>query len=214
MNMYLKTTSAALVLLTSAAHAELNHGTPVENICATDKVAAKVSKTYQDVAGAPLPVVSRMTGQLEVHVATSIKDAVTVAVTPELTKRIWTTIDAWGADTYTNLVFTMGGKHVLDFRHKIPTREVDLDDGWLDIYADGGAGVHGHLWLDRVSTVVATEVPGKGDHNTRAISFYGPDGKLAIGVYSSISTKEVDQAAVDGFYKTREFLASLPQACK
>lgn len=208
-------TSAAVALfLTTAAQAELNHGKKVDNICASDKVAAKIAKTYKDVVGAPLPVVSRMTGALEVHVATSLENSVTVAVTPEEVKDIWTTIDAWGPDTYTNLVFTMGGKHVLDFRHKIPTREADLDDGWLDIYADGGAGVHGHLWLERVTTVSAIEIPGTGDHNTRAINFYGPDGKLAIGVYSSITTKEVDQKAVDGFYKTREYLAKMKQACK
>lgn len=93
-------------------------------------------------------------------------------------------------------------------------RQEDLDDGWLDIYADNGDGVHGHLWLEPIRTVWAVDLPAKetGGH-TRAISFFLPDGNLAISVYATLGSKKFDPAAIAGFERTRALLETMPRLC-
>lgn len=201
--------------LTSVSEAALNKGKNID-ICAPAKVAQKVQKIYKKMPGAPLAIIGRVAGVPEVHVATGLpkENSVGILANPEIVKKVWATIDDWGKSTHVRLVFTMGGGHVLDFPHMIPITQTDLDDGWIDIYADDGNGVHGHMWLERIHSIQAVDIPGRDDVRTRTISFYGPDGKLVMGVYASITTKKFDQNAVDGFAKTRALIASLPQACK
>lgn len=206
--------SIAILFLATPSSADLNHGTTV-SACATYEQAQKVQSTYATVTGAPLAVVSRIVNLPEVLVATGVpkENRLSIHASPDISKKIWASIDGWGAQTNIRMVYTMGGGHVLDFPSKVPIAGPDLDDGWIDIYADNGDGVHGHLWLERIASIHAIDIPGADDVRTRTISFYGPDGKLVLGLYASITTKKFDQSAVDGFAKTQTLIASMPQLC-
>lgn len=213
-NRLLATVALTVYGLTSAAEGSFEK--PLEiPVCASAMTAKKVQATYQKLTGAPLAVVSRVAGVPEVQVATGLpkESRVAIKATPDIVKKLWAGIDAWGRETNVRVVFTMGGEHVLDFPSMVPTTQVDLDDGWIDIYADEGRGVHGHLWLDRIHSIHAVDIPGRDAVRTRTISFYGVDGKLIMGLYASISTKKFDPAAVDGFARTRAEIAAMPQIC-
>jgi len=211
-------TTALLALSVSLGTAPVQADFSVKKeikVCASKSVSAKVQKTYKSVVGAPLPVVSRMAKVPEVQVATGLpsENRLSILASSDIVKKLWKDIDAWGRDTMVRTVYTMGGDHVLDFPTKIPQTQADLDDGWLDIYADDGKGVHGHLWIDSIHSIHLVDIPGSDDVRTRTISFYSNDGKLLMGLYASITIKEFDQAAIDGFEKTRAFIAALPQIC-
>ena len=197
-----------------SALAELNVGEPVTN-CAGKSVAKKVAAFYAERPGAPSPIPARALGIPELHVVTALpgENRTGVKATEQLLEDLWVTIDAWGEDTRVNLVFTMGGQHVLDFPSLVPIRQEDLDDGWIDAYADRGDGVHGHLWMDRVTSVHAIDIEGTDDTRTRGVLFFAPEGDLAMGVYASVAGKAFDQNAVDGFGGTWDFLASGEQVC-
>lgn len=205
---------ALAAVLTGVANAEIHVGDPVAR-CAGKSDAKRVAEFYVERPGAPTPIPARALQIPELHVVTALPgDKRTgVEATEKLLEDLWVTIDAWGEDTRVNLVFTMGGQHVMDFRSLVPYRQEDLDDGWIDAYADRGAGVHGHLWMGRVSSVHAFDIPGKDDARTRGVMFFMPEGNLALGIYASIAGKKVDPKAVDGFKGTWEFLAAQPQVC-
>ena len=198
----------------SAAHAELNVAKPVAG-CAGKSVARKVAEFYAERPGAPTPIPARALGIPELHVVTALPDEnrTGVAASEKLLEDLWVMIDAWGEDTGVNLVFTMGGQHVMDFPSLVPIRQDDLDDGWIDAYADRGDGVHGHLWMERVASVHAFDIEGEDDQRTRGLLFFAPEGFLALGIYASIAGKEFDPNAVDGFARTWAFLENQTQAC-
>lgn len=204
----------SLLIVCSPARAELN-GWDEVGVCASARDASRVREAYEQRPGAPMPVPSRQLDLPEVQVTTGLPESNSIGVltTPEMVKEIWSSIDAWGAETEVHLVFTMGGQHVLDFPSLVPMRQEDLDDGWLDIYADNGDGVHGHLWLAPIRSVHAVDIPATGDKRTRAVNFYTPDGNLAIGVYASMGSKPFDRAAVEGFAGTWRLIESMPRAC-
>ncbi len=208
--------AAAFAGLTAhAAHANgLNIGEPIE-ACVSADVTTAVAAYYKGHPGVTLNSAAQDLNIPELNVATAAPDSRRVAakVTAEQVKDIWTSIDGWGAKTAVRLLFTMGGKQLMDFPSLVPTRQADLQDGWLDIYADDGAGVHGHLWLGRVDTVHAVDLAGSDGERTRAISFYAPEGHLIMGVYASIAGEDFDSKAVKGFERTRKAIAALPQLC-
>lgn len=197
-----------------AVHAELNEGKSVAQ-CASNTDAKRVAQFYAERPGVPSPIPARALDIPELHVVTGLpgENRTGVVANEELLENLWVTIDAWGVQTKVHLVFTMGGEHVLDFPSLVPIRQEDLDDGWIDAYADNGDGVHGHLWLKRISSVHAFDIEGKDDGRTRGVMFFAPEGFLSIGIYASIAGKEFDPKAIDGFQRTWEFLAELPQAC-
>ena len=210
----------SLVLISSSAfigqaHAELKGGDQLKP-CASNTDAKRIAKYFAGRPGAPTPKLSRDLGIPELHVVTGLpkESRVSVKSTPELVREIWSSIDAWGEQTAVHLVFTMGGAHVFDFPSLVPVRQKDINDGWLNVYANRGDGVHGHLWLDHITTVHAIDVPGSDDTRTRGVLFFLPKGDLAIGVYASNATKEFDPKAVDGFERTWELLKAKPQICK
>lgn len=200
---------------TGQAHADLNEADPVKP-CASETDAKRVAQFFAGRPGAPTPIVSRVLGIPELHVITGLpkESRSSVRSPPELVNEIWGSIDAWGEQAAVHLVFTMGGAHVLDVPSLVPVRQEDLQDGWIDIYADNGDGAHGQLWLERITTAHAIDIPGGDDTRTRAVLFFSPEGDLAIGVYASIATKEFDPKAVDGFERTWELLNSKPQICE
>lgn len=207
-------TSTALALLMSPCYAELTPFQEVD-ICANNKDVRQVQAYLENAPGTPLHLASQALDIPEARVATSLpaESRVSVEVTPDQLKDIWTSIDQWGLKAAVRLVFTLGGQHIADFPSLIPMRQADLDDGWLDIYADNGDGVHGHLQLSPVKTVHAVETPGENGELTRLIGFYHADGSLSIGVYSSIAGEKPDPAAVKGFEATRELLKTLSKVC-
>lgn len=196
------------------AYAEIYKGAEIP-ICATKQTAQKIQNIYQKVAGAPLAVVGRMSNEEEIYVATGLakENRRIIKASPKAVKKIWKSIDGWGKNTQVRLIFTMGGLHVLDFPSTVPIAQTDLDDGWIDIFSDQGLGVRGHLWLDKIHSIVAINIPGKDKIRTRAISFYGADGKLILGLYASITKKKFDQNAVNGFIKTWNAMSSMSLLC-
>ena len=197
------------------AHADLNGGEQLKP-CASNKDVKRIAKYFAGRPGAPTPKLSRDLGIPELHVVTGLpkESRISVKSTPAVVKEIWSSIDAWGEQTAVHLVFTIGGAHVLDFPSLVPVRQKDLNDGWLNVYANKGDGVHGHLWLDHITTVHAIDIPGSDDTRTRGVLFFLPKGDLAIGVYASIATKEFDPKAVEGFERTWQVLKVKPQICK
>ena len=216
--MFLNVITKSLLILVASlagiANAELHVGEPVAR-CANKADAKRVAEFYGERPGAPTPIPARALGIPELHVVTGLpgESRTGIEASEEVLEDLWVTIDAWGEDTRVNLVFTMGGRHVMDFPSLVPIRQEDLDDGWIDAYADRGAGVHGHLWMHRVASVHAIDVAGDDDQRTRGVLFFMPEGNLALGIYASIAGKAVDPKAVDGFDATWEFLASQAQVC-
>ena len=202
------------LLAPAQALAQLNDWEPVE-LCASAEDSKRVRDYYEDSVGAPMPIPSRRLKLPEVQVTTALprEKSIGTRTTPEDVKKIWSSIDEWGEDTRVRLVFTLGGQHIHDFPSLVPVRQEDLDDGWLDVYADDGQGVHGHLWLDPIRSVHAVDIPARDNHRTRTINFYSADGNLVIGVYASLSHREFDPAAAEGFKRTWDLIASMPRAC-
>jgi len=201
-------------LLTAAFAAPALAGTPA---CATVEQASNIKTYYEKTRpGVPLTVASRFFNVPEFAIASGLPAALSIgtAVTPEQVKTIWSSIDAWGATTRVSLVVTPGSKHAFAFPSLVPITQKDAKDGYIDVYADEGRGVHSHIQLDQVAAVYATELADpKPGFKTRAISFFGPDGHLVIGVYASIKSDPFDDKAVAGFERTRALIASMPRIC-
>ena len=185
--------------------------------CASASHAPLVRDFYEtQKPGRPLPVAGRHFNVPESVIASAlpIQQSVGVVATPDAIKKIWKTIDAWGATTNVKLVFTSGGNHAYAFPSLVPITQPDRGDDWLDIYADGGKGVHAHLNGPYVKGIFVTDIPGKeAGQRTQAISFYNQDGSLALGVYAQIAGEQFDPAAVEGFKKTRALIESMPRVC-
>lgn len=186
-----------------------------DNFCASKREAKKVLSYFSENAGAPLAIPARDLKFPELKIATALlgTNAVGISATPALVKQVWSSIDKWGAQSHVRLVFTMGGAHVMDFPSLVPITQPDMADGFIDVYADNGKGIHGHLWLTRVKQIVAVDLPGRDEVRTRTVSFYDAQGKLIIGVYASITTKKPDTRSVAGFKESWSLIKSLPQLC-
>lgn len=168
-------------------------------------------------AGAPLPVASRHFNMSEMAIASALlpENAVGAAMTPDRIKQLWRSIDAWGAQTQVKLVLAPQGNHSFAFPSQVPVAQPVDNDGFLDVYADGGRGVHAHLQLDRIASAFAIDLATNDPKfRTRGVSFFDADGALALGVYASIKTDPFDQKAVNGFASTWAMLASMPQICR
>lgn len=206
--------SAFLLTAAFAAPAPALAGVPA---CATTEQAGNIRAYYEKTRpGVPLTVASRFFNIPEFAIASGLPAALSVgtAVTPDQVKTIWSSIDAWGATTRVSLVVTPGSKHAFAFPSLVPVTQKDAKDGYIDVYADEGRGVHSHIQLDQVAAVYATELAdAKPGFKTRAISFFGPDGHLVIGVYASIKSDPFDDKAVVGFERTRALIASMPRIC-
>jgi putative heme iron utilization protein len=203
--------------LTACTAVAIFANTALADQCATAEHRQTVAGYYKERPAAPPMIPARRYKLPEVAIAHALPQGqvYSTAATPEKVKQVWSTIDAWGAETMIHLVFTMGGQHVADFVSNVPITQPDDGSGFLDIYADGGAGVHGHIYLANVSTIVALDIPGAdASERTRAISFYDSDGNAIVGAYATLGRKEFHQKAVGGFAKSIELVKSMPQVCK
>lgn len=210
----MKSTPALLLLLgaTSLAHAEA----PVP--CASAAQIATVRDYFTNQRpGRPLPVPARAFNLPESVIASglSVDESFGVAAMPALTREIWKTIDAWGEKTSVKLVLTTGGHHTFAFPSLVPvTQTQNANADLLDVYADGGKGVHTHISTPHVKAIYATDIPGKdAGQRTQAISFYNQDGSLALAVYAQIAGEKPDPAAIEGFKKTAAKIKALPRVC-
>lgn len=204
---------AATVLLGNTG-AALAHSLP----CATEGQKAEVRSYYADQRpGVPLAVASRHFDYPELVIASGLpaEQSFGTAATPETTRKIWDSIDAWGAKTEVRLVLTPNSEHAFAFPSLVPVTQPDEGDGYLDVYADEGRGVHSHIQLDRVAAIFASDIPvDMSGKRTQAISLFGHDGDLILGVYATIRGEEYEGDAVAGFERTRDLIGSMPRICE
>lgn len=185
--------------------------------CATASHAPMVKDFYENQKpGRPLPVASRHFNVPESVIASALPASQSIGTpgSAQVAQQIWKSIDAWGANTSVKLVFTSGGKHAYSFPSLVPMAQPDTGEGWLDMYADGGKGVHAHINGPYLKAVFATDLPGPTEgERTQGISFYNQDGSLILGVYARVAGETFDPAAVEGFKKTRALIESMPRVC-
>lgn len=211
----MKTTPALLLLLgaVSLAHAE-----PAPVPCASAAQVASVRDYFTNQRpGRPLPVPARAFNWPESVIASGlpVEQSVGVAATPALVRDVWKSIDAWGEKTAVKLVLATGSQHTFAFPSLVPiTQTQNANADLLDVYADGGKGVHTHISTPHVKAIYATDIPGKdAGQRTQAISFYNQDGSLALAIYAQIAGEKPDPAAIEGFKKTAARIKALPRVC-
>lgn len=98
------------------------------------------------------------------------------------------------------------------------------DDVWFDLISEGvlengDNGLMIHLRPENLSTIYAVDLPGGEmadgtvrEGATRAVIFYGKDGRSAIGIYVTLVSDGTPEA-VAAFDKVFEKVKSLPRAC-
>lgn len=188
---------------------------PAAGFCATEEQKSQIADAFAAREGVPTMIYARNTGLPELTVASGLPASVKsygAEATPDRVKEVWASIDSWGGEASTHVVFTMGGDHVADFPSLIPLTQPDDGSGFIDIYADNGDGVHGHVFLDLVKAIYAAELPGPTGV-TRMVSLYNEDGSLIVAIYPSIGAKPFDQRAIDGFNRTFEQLKEYAPHC-
>jgi len=185
--------------------------------CATQDDAKVIRHYYAHVRpGAPPPAVGRLFRMPEVSVVSALEPSQAYGVRSNrlFFADVWKSIDTWGADTKIGIVFTSGGMHAWNFPSHVPQTQGSTSLMWYDMYADDGAGVHGHITPQDVDQIWALQLPTvRADRFTRILAFYGKDGNLIVGLYVSENTKDFDPNAVAGFERTRELLKTQPRIC-
>lgn len=185
--------------------------------CADPFEKAIVREYYSKIRpAAALSIVSRAYQVPESVIASALPPSQSVGTetTQDMVHQIWRSIDQWGDKTKVGLVFTSGGTHAFNFPGNIPITGELEDDGFHDIYADGGDGLHGHIFTPAVKSVYAAALPTPVGTYTRMVGFYNEAGNLVIGAYASEGSGKGDAAAIKGFKKTRALIASMKRSCK
>lgn len=202
----------ALCIPAIGAHAQVSTST-----CGTDDDRAVIQNYYANVRpGAPPPAVGRLFRMPEATVVSSLHPdhAYGVRSNRLFFDEVWKSVDSWGKDTRIGIVFTSGGMHAWNFPSTVPQTQSSTSLIWYDMYADDGAGVHGHITPQEVDQIWALQIPTlQPDRFTRILAFYGKEGDLIVGLYVSENVKDFDPAAVAGFERTRELLRTQPRIC-
>lgn len=192
------------------------------NAAAADTCAssddAKVIRHYyaKTRPGAPPPAVARLFRMEETRVVSALEPAQAYGVRSNrlFFDQVWKSVDDWGKDTRIGIVFTSGGMHVWNFPSSVPQTQSTSTPIWYDMYADDGAGVHGHITPQEVDQIWALQLPtAEPDKFTRILGFYDREGRLIVGLYVSEGVKAFDPKAVAGFERTRELLKTQPRIC-
>ena len=199
----------AMLGLSATAHADT---------CASADDAKVIQHYYAKTRpGGPPPAAARLFRMPEATVASALAQdhAYGVRSNRLFFEEVWKSVDAWGADTKIGLVFTSGGMHAWNFPSTVPQTQGTPSPMWYDMYADDGAGVHGHITPQEVDQIWALQLPTKeAGKFTRILAFYNQDGSLIVGLYVSEGTKDFDPKAVAGFERTRELLEARPRICE
>ena len=185
--------------------------------CASADDAKVIQHYYAKTRpGAPPPAVGRLYRMPEATVVSALDAGHAYGVRSNrlLFDQVWKSVDAWGADTKIGIVFTSGGMHAWNFPSTVPQTQPTSSPIWHDMYADEGAGVHGHITPQEVDQIWALQLPTKeAGKFTRILSFYDKQGALIVGLYVSEGVKAFDPKAVAGFEQTRELLKGQPRIC-
>ena len=188
------------------------------DLCATPDDAKVVQHYYADIRpGGPPPAAARLFRMREATLVSALHPdhAYGVRSNRLFFDAVWKSIDTWGKDTKIGLVFTSGGLHAWNFPSHVPQTQPSTNPIWYDMYADDGAGVHGHITPSDVDQIWALQLPTKeADKFTRILAFYNPQGDLIVGLYVSENVKAFDPKAVAGFERTRELLKTYPRICQ
>ncbi len=213
--MFLKSTCHRLIL--SVAVLGLTGNAQASSSCATADDAKVIQHYYaQTRPGAPPPAVARLFRMPETRVVSALDSSQAYGVRSNrlFFDEVWKSVDAWGKDTKIGIVFTSGGMHVWNFPSKVPQTQSTSTPIWYDMYADEGAGVHGHITPQEVDQIWALQLPTReAGKFTRILGFYDKDGALIVGLYVSEGVKAFDPKAVEGFERTRELLKGQPRIC-
>lgn len=191
---------------------------PAAHPCATPAQSAQVAEYFKGRPGAPLPIPGRVLKVEEAIVTSGLPRSQSwgIASSPEVFRKIWASIDGWGAQTRVSLVFTSGGQHAWNFPSLVPITQPDRNNGMYDMYADGGRGVHGHIMMAEVDSIWAVDIKRDKDQTkTQAIIFYDAKGKMILSVYASVAGQEPgpDPKAMEAFEKTRDLIRAIPGIC-
>lgn len=188
-----------------------------EKVCADSFEKTLVREFYGVTRpGAVLPIPGRKLDLPESKVASALPPSQSLGTpgTSERFKKIWTSIDRWGANQNVGMVLTMGGWHAFNVPGHVPITQPNENDGFYDIYADDGDGVHGHIRPDLVDMIYAVKLPAPDGSFVRAVTFYADDGSLIFGMYASEAFKPVSPELVKSFDNTWNLMELLPRACK
>ncbi|RYY29392.1 MAG: hypothetical protein EOP62_00700 [Sphingomonadales bacterium] len=188
-----------------------------DKLCATPEQTKNIRNYYEKMRpGVPLPVPSRYFNVAEAIIPSALPDteAVGTASTAAIADQVWKSIESWGAQTSVSLVFAPNSKNSFSVTSLVPIDQNNSADGYLDVYADGGKGIHSHIQIANIAAIYAHDLPnGDGKNRTRGISFYGPTGDLIIGVYASIKADPFDPKAAEGFARTWDLLKGMKRPC-
>ncbi|MFC3053537.1 ChuX/HutX family heme-like substrate-binding protein [Kordiimonas pumila] len=190
------------------------HSNYEQQFCATaDEKALVTDFVTNKRPGKPLPVAARTLDILEGKVATSLPSDLTVGTlgSPEVFKKVWASVEAWGAETSVGLVFTENKVHTFVVPSLVPMTQPG-DGPLADLYADNGNGIHSHVDPTDVKAIYAAKLPA-GDGFTRTLSFYDSKGGLIWALIAGEANGKGEKAAIDGFEETWKLIASMPQAC-
>jgi putative heme iron utilization protein len=185
--------------------------------CAMTLQARNIQAYYEKLRpGVPPTVASRYFNLPEFTLTTGVKrtEAKVVRATPELVRRLWTSIDAWGAQTRVTMVFSPASKHGFEVASLVPIAKPNEGDGYLDAYSEEGKGVKAHIQVEEVAAIAAVDLPAaKEGFRTRGVTLMSSSGDVIVGVFASIKDAQFDERAVAGFNKTWQLMSEWPSAC-
>lgn len=185
-------------------------------ICADNRLAKEVGEFVSSQNGASLFDSASHLKVTEPEIASALArdGAANIAIGSRARFfKTWYSIDTWGAETAAYYALSNDGIHEFLIPTLVPISAPITSDGFLNMYAENGDGVHAHVDPDDIAFIVAAATPGPGATPNRYIGFYNSTGDLALGIYASIAGKAADPDAVTGFEQTRGLIASMPQAC-
>ncbi|MFC3053200.1 ChuX/HutX family heme-like substrate-binding protein [Kordiimonas pumila] len=201
--------SAVVIQGSAFAH---DHGNDALKLCPTTAQKTRIMQEVTDYPGDPITIVARDLKVPEFTAVSSLpaKMAVGAWINGEQAQELWKSIDAWGKDTMVRLLFTPSSQHAFIVHDKVPVTQPNPEEGYLDVYADEGNGIHSHIQLNTIASIYASDLPTDDPkYRTRGINFYDQQGHSVIGVYASIKTYEPDPAAIAGFERTKAEIAKL-----
>lgn len=206
--------SAALFCQGCATH--ISPQNQVADICAVDANSVLVNQFYKKSPGAPIPIATHDLAISEAHLISALPQnwRVGTPATPETARAVWESIDDWGKLANTKLIFGINGIHNFIIPTHVPITQVDEKDGYLDIKADNGDGLHGHIITDDVKYIYAVKLPNADTKIfTRSIGFYDPRGGLIVSIYVNLPAYKGEIAAINGFEASWNLIENMSRIC-
>ncbi|PHR93674.1 MAG: hypothetical protein COA69_03300 [Robiginitomaculum sp.] len=165
----------------------------------------------------PMAIPSHDNKIVESKIVSSFSHEIAIGTyaTPARFETVWKSVDTWGETTPIKVVVTVDGWHAFSFPSDVPTtRKEDHADGFYDVFANGGAGLRGHINPELVSMIYAVKLRASDDTYQRSLSFYGHGGDLILGLYASEGGKPQNADAIAGFNRSWNVIKAMPRSCK